>query len=240
MSSIKCIIVEDEPLAVKVLSGYISQVPFLELQGTFKDAILATDWLRHNTTNLIFLDIHLPKLKGMAFLKTLTHPPAVIITTAYHQYAVEGFNLSVTDYLLKPFEFDRFLTAVTKVKTAQPAFPKASAGDGEKQASGESEHAKDFIFLNVQKKKVKILFSEIVYIESQREYIKIITARKEYISKMSTHEIESLLPANLFKRIHRSFIVSIRKIESYTAEIVEVNGVSIPIGREYRDSIENL
>ena len=119
MSKIKCIIVEDEPLAVKVLTDYISQVPFLELQGTFKDAILATDYLRNNQTDLIFLDIHLPKLKGMAFLKTLTHPPAVIITTAYHQYAVEGFNLNVTDYLLKPFEFERFLIAVKKVKSAQ-------------------------------------------------------------------------------------------------------------------------
>ncbi len=117
MSNIKCIIVEDEPLAVKVLSDYISQVPFLELKGTFKDAILATDWLRDNTTDLIFLDIHLPKLKGMAFLKTLIHPPAVIITTAYHQYAAEGFDLNVTDYLLKPFEFERFLIAVNKVKT---------------------------------------------------------------------------------------------------------------------------
>ena len=119
MSKIKCIIVEDEPLAVKVLADYISQAPFLELQGTFKDAILATDYLRDNHTDLIFLDIHLPKLKGMAFLKTLTHPPAVIITTAYHQYAVEGFDLNVTDYLLKPFEFERFLIAVNKVKTAQ-------------------------------------------------------------------------------------------------------------------------
>ena len=118
MSKIKCIIVEDEPLAVKVLADYISQTPFLELQGTFKDAILATDYLRENHTNLIFLDIHLPKLKGMAFLKTLTHPPAVIVTTAYHQYAVEGFNLNVTDYLLKPFEFERFLIAVNKVKSA--------------------------------------------------------------------------------------------------------------------------
>jgi response regulator of citrate/malate metabolism len=108
MSEIKCIIIEDEPLAVKILSDYVSQTPFLELQGTFKDAILATEWLRHNNTNLIFLDIHLPKLKGMAFLKTLTRPPAVIITTAYHQYAVEGFDLNVTDYLLKPFEFERF------------------------------------------------------------------------------------------------------------------------------------
>ena len=180
MSKIKCIIIEDEPLAVKVLSDYISQVPFLELQGTFKDAILATDYLRDNHTDLIFLDIHLPKLKGMAFLKTLTHPPAVIITTAYHQYAVEGFNLNVTDYLLKPFEFERFLIAVNKVKTAQR----------ENRKSSESQEIKDYIFLNVQKKKVKILFSEIVYIESQREYIKIVTTKKEYISKMSTHEIE--------------------------------------------------
>ena len=229
MSNIKCIIVEDEPLATKVLSDYISQVPFLESQGAFKDAILATDFLRNNNTDLIFLDIHLPKLKGMAFLKTLTNPPAIIITTAYHQYAVEGFNLNVTDYLLKPFEFERFLVAVNKVKAAH----------GEKQKAVES-HEKDFIFLNVQKKKVKILFSEILYIESQREYIKIITTKKEYISKMSTHEIEDLLPSNLFKRIHRSFIISLSKIQSYTAEEVEVNGISIPIGRGYRDIIENL
>jgi len=228
MSKINCIIVEDEPLAAKVLSDYISQVPFLELQGTFKDAILATEYLRDKSVDLIFLDIHLPKLKGMAFLKTLTHPPAVIITTAYHQYAVEGFDLNVTDYLLKPFEFERFLIAVNKIKTA----------DIEKQEPNESKELKNFIFLNVQKKKVKILFSEIVYIESQREYIKIVTTKNEYISKMSTHEIEALLPANLFKRIHRSFIVSVSKINSYTAEEVEVNGVSIPIGRGYRDIIE--
>ena len=230
MSKIKCIIIEDEPLAVKVLSDYILQVPFLELRGAFKDAILATDFLRDNTIDLIFLDIHLPKLKGMAFLKTLTHPPAVIVTTAYHQYAVEGFNLNVTDYLLKPFEFERFLVAVNKVKTAQT----------ERQPPGENQEIKDHLFLNVQKKKMKILFSEIVYIESQREYIKIVTTKKEWLSKMSTHEIEALLPANLFRRIHRSFIISISKIESYTAEMVEVNGVSIPIGRGYRDIIENL
>jgi DNA-binding LytR/AlgR family response regulator len=230
MSKIKCIIVEDEPLAVKILSDYILQVPFLELQGVFKDAILATDYLRNNNADLIFLDIHLPKLKGMAFLKTLVNPPAVIITTAYHQYAVEGFDLNVTDYLLKPFEFERFLIAVNKVKTSEE----------EKPEINERTVIKDFIFLNVQKKKVKILFSEIVYIESQREYIKIVTTKKEFLSKMSTNEIESLLPANLFKRIHRSFIVSINKIQSYTAKMVEVNGVSIPIGRGYTDIIEKL
>ena len=230
MSNIKCIIIEDEPLAVKVLSDYILQVPFLELQGTFKDAILATAFLRDNRTDLIFLDIHLPKLKGMVFLKTLTHPPAVVITTAYHQYAVEGFDLNVTDYLLKPFEFDRFLIAVNKVKSAKSEKPEAN----------EIPEIKDHLFLNIERKRVKILLSEIIYIESQREYIRIVTTKTAYISKMSTHEIETLLPANSFKRIHRSFIISISKIESYTAEMVEVNGISIPIGRDYRDIIKNL
>jgi len=230
MSKIRCIVIEDEPLAVKVLSDYISEVPFLELQQTFKDAIAATDWLRNNHTDLIFLDIHLPKLKGMAFLRTLANPPAVIITTAYHQYAVEGFNLSVTDYLLKPFEFDRFLNAVNKVKPAIAGKPMKEGG----------EDQRDHLFLNVQKKKVKILFSDIVYIESQREYIRIITTKKEYLTKMSTHEIEALLPPNLFKRIHRSFIVSVGKIDSYTSEMVDVAGTSIPIGRGYRDVIDNL
>src|SRR5260221_9851567 len=146
MSNVTCIIVEDEPLAAKVLSDYISEVPFLKLAGTFKDAILATEYLRDNTLDLIFLDIPLPKLKGMAFLKTLSHPPAVIVTTAYHQYAVEGFNLNVNDYLLKPFEFERFLIAVNKVKV----------GEKNKPETSDALAVKDHLFLNVQKKKVKI------------------------------------------------------------------------------------
>lgn len=226
MSKLRCIIVEDEPLAVKILSGYIAQAPFLELQGTFKDAILATEYLQENTTDLIFLDIHLPRLKGMAFLKTLVHPPAVIVTTAYHQYAVEGFNLNVTDYLLKPFEFERFLTAVNKVKNTR------------REPSEAPE--KDYIFLNVQKKRVKILFSEIAYIESQREYVKVVTTKAAHLSKMSTHEIEALLPAHLFRRVHRSFIISVDKVQSYTAESVEVNGVEVPVGRGYREVVEGL
>src|SRR3569832_450052 len=119
MSKIRCIIVEDEPLAVKVLADYISNVSYLQLEVTFKDAILAGEYLNDHTIDLIFLDIHLPKLKGMAFLKTLEQPPAVIITTAYHQYAVEGFELNVTDYLLKPIEFERFLIAVYIIRGAQ-------------------------------------------------------------------------------------------------------------------------
>jgi two-component system, LytTR family, response regulator len=230
MSKLNCIIVEDEPLAVNVLSDYVSQVPFLHLQGTFKDAILATDYLRSHETDLIFLDIHLPKLKGLAFLKTLVKPPAVIITTAYHQYAVEGFNLNVTDYLLKPIEFERFLVAVNKVKGAQQNRPEPV----------EKKEEKNYLFLTVQKKKVKILFAEILYIESQREYIRLVTTKGELLSKTSTHEIEALLPESRFRRVHRSFIVSVDKITAYTAEEIDVNGVSIPIGRGYRDSLKDL
>jgi len=229
MSKISCIIIEDEPLAVKVLSDYILEVPFLELQGKFKDAILATEYLRDNSVDLIFLDIHLPKLKGMAFLKTLLVPPAVIVTTPYHQYAVEGFNLNVTDYLLKPFDFERFLVAVNKVNAAKGERP-----------NSKTSLEKDFVFLHVQKKKVKVLFSEIVYVESQLEYIKVVTINREYISKMSTHEIEAVLPSNQFKRIHRSYIISVNKVEAYTAETVELNGVTIPIGRGYRDVMAQL
>jgi DNA-binding LytR/AlgR family response regulator len=228
MSKIKCIIIEDEPLAVKVLSDYILQVQFLELQEICKNALMAIEFLRENKPDLIFLDIHLPKLKGLDFLKTITNPPAVIITSAYHQYALEGFDLNVTDYLLKPFSFERFLIAVNKVKTIQIPKPEYD------------EEKKDFIFLNIQKRKVKILFSEIIYIESQREYIRIVTSKKEYSVKMSTNEIESILPMHIFKRIHRSYIISIPKIESYTAESIEVGGVAIPVGRDYKSIVEEL
>jgi len=230
MSKIRCIIIEDEPLAAKVLMDYISEVPFLQLDKWFKDAISATEYLHDNSPDLIFLDIHLPKLKGMAFLKTLSNPPAVIITTAYHQYAVEGFDLNVTDYLLKPFELERFLVAVNKVKA--PFKPRT--------ASQDTSESRDFIFINVQKKKVRISFPEILFIESQREYVKIVTTRGEFLSKLSTHEIEELLPTHLFKRVHRSYIVSVDKIDSYNADTVEIKGVHIPIGRGYRDVIDKL
>jgi two-component system, LytTR family, response regulator len=230
MFKIRCIIVEDEPLASRVLCDYISEVPFLKLEGTFKDAILAMEYLRTNTVDLIFLDIHLPKLKGMSFLRTIKDPPSVIVTTAYHQYAVEAFDLNVTDYLLKPFDFERFLVAVNKIRSA-----------GKMPGSNSPvADAKDSIFINVHKKKVKVLFTDIVYVESQREYVRIVTTRGEFLTKMGTQDFESMLPPLLFRRIHRSYIISMKKIDSYTSEMVEVNGVSIPIGRGYRNVIENI
>lgn len=228
MSKLKCIIVEDEPLARKILEGYISRIPFLELQGSFEDAIIAMDHLREQTIDLMFLDIHLPEIKGLTFLRTLAKPPAVIITTAYQEYALVGYELNVVDYLLKPFEFERFLMAVNKVKkqieSEQPA----------------GQKSKDYFFVSIQLKKVKILFSEILYIESQKEYVKIVTSDSSYITKMSTHEIEELLPSSLFKRIHRSFIIAIHKIRSFNSEMVEINGISIPVGRGYKEALESL
>jgi len=228
MSKIKCIVVEDEPLAVKILVDYINKTPFLDLKATFKDAIQATEYLHNNLVDLIFLDIHLPKLKGMAFLRTLHNPPAVIITTAYHQYAVEGFTLNVTDYLLKPIEFERFLVAVNKVKVTRT------------QAAVDGQEVKDYFFVSVQKKKIRISFPEIIYIESQREYVKIVTTKNTYLPKMTITEVESILPESQFRRVHRSFIISISKIESYSHDIVEVNGVAIPVGRGYKEMIERL
>lgn len=227
MPNLRCILVEDEPLAVKVLTDYVAQVPFLDLLGTFRDALLAADFLRQHPVDLMFLDIHLPKLKGMAFLKTLTAPPAVVITTAYHQYAVEGFELNVTDYLLKPFDFERFLVAVNKVRVREAA-PFAAPGIAQPR-----EH----VFVTVQKKKVKLVFADLVYVESQREYVKIVTTKGTYFSKMSTHELEAALPPERFRRIHRSFLVSLARIDSYTADTVDIGGMTLPIGRGYREVV---
>lgn len=226
MSKLRCIIVEDEPLARKVLEGYTSKASFLELQGSFEDAIEAIEYLREHKVDLMFLDIHLPEIKGITFLKTLADPPAVIITTAYHEYALEGYELNVIDYLLKPFEFDRFLAAVNKVK--------------KRDSASAEEPGKDYLFVNVQLKKVKIYFSEILYVESQKEYVKIVTNDGQYLPKMTTNEIEGLLPSALFKRIHRSFIIAVKKVRSFNSEMVEINGQSIPVGRGYKDVLKGF
>jgi two-component system, LytTR family, response regulator len=216
--------VEDEPLAAKLLTLYISKLPYLKLQGTFKDAVAASEFLLDHTIDLIFLDIHLPKLKGLSFLKSLTAPPAVILTTAYHQYAVEAFALNVIDYLVKPIEFDRFVAAVNKFKRKQEP----------------SSEIKDHLFISVQKKMIKILFADILYIESQKDYIKVVTTIKTYHTKMSTHEMEALLPASQFRRIHRSYIISLGKMDAYTMDRVEIHGISIPVGRGYKEVLDEL
>jgi two-component system, LytTR family, response regulator len=223
MKNIKCIIIEDEPLAVNVLANYIRRLPGLELTATFKDAISAGNYLQNETTDLIFLDIHLPKLKGLDFLRILEEPPVSIITTAYHQYALEGFELSVADYLMKPVSFERFTAAVTKARKLITL-----------NLSSPIERKENSIFLTINRKKVRILLDDILFIESKREYVSIFTNYNEYIAKISTTELEAMLSATRFKRIHRSFIVAVDKIETYTKENVEIKGKVIPIGKNYK------
>jgi DNA-binding LytR/AlgR family response regulator len=229
MLKYSCIVVEDEPLAAEVLADYIHQVPFLELKGVCADAIYALEMLQGNKIDLIFLDIHLPKLKGLEFLESLKNPPAVIITSAYNEYALQGFDMNVVDYLLKPVRFNRFLKAVNKLKQQHDG----AAATTQAPAPGE----RLYIFFNVGKKRVKIYLDEILYIESLREYVRITTYDKSILTKFQLSEIEELLAKNNFLRIHRSFIVAKDKIEAFTATDVEVNGKQIPIGRSYKELV---
>ena len=227
-----CIIVEDEPLAAEVLQDYIKQVSFLNLKEICTDAIYAMEILQKEKIDLIFLDIHLPKLKGLDFIKTLAKPPQIIITTAYHEYALKGYECNVLDYLLKPIEFSRFLTAVNKLHsltTEDTASPAA-----------QSTIERESIFFNVSKKKVRVYLDEILYIESLKEYIRVVTKSKTVITKYQLGQIEELLATKEFLRVHRSFIVSKNKIDAYTATDLEVGGKQIPIGRGYKEIIVEL
>lgn len=223
MQKFNCIIVEDEPLATEVIQDYIAQVPFLELKESFSDALFATDYLQHQSVDLIFLDIHLPKLKGLDFISTLQHPPQIILTTAYHEYAIKGFELNVLDYLLKPIEFNRFLKAVNKLNHTD----NLNINTIERKS----------MFFNVNKKNVKIFLDEILYIESLKEYVRIVTPSKSIVTKFQLGQIETLLSNQDFIRIHRSYMISKHKIDAYTATDVEINGKHIPIGRGFKDDL---
>ncbi|NSL86933.1 LytR/AlgR family response regulator transcription factor [Chitinophaga solisilvae] len=234
MQKYNCIIVEDEPLAAEVLQDYIIQVPFLNFKGTCSDAIYAMELLQQQPVDLIFLDIHLPKLKGLPFIKALKHPPQIIITTAYQEYALQGYEYNVVDYLLKPIEFSRFLMAVNKLKQ-QPA-----AAAPEQQAPAPRAGERPHLFFNVSKRKVKVYLDEILYIESLKEYINIFTKDKTILTKFPLGEIEEMLARNNFLRIHRSFIISKDKIDAFTATDVEINNKSIPIGRSYKELVMSV
>lgn len=225
--NLKCIIIEDEPLAVNVMKGYIQQVPFLELIAVCNDAISAMQKLSEHQIDLMFLDLHLPKVKGLDFLAAIKNPPKVIITTAYHEFAVESYKYQVLDYLLKPIEFERFVTSVLK------ALPVDSKSDNQKTNEPE------FLFFTVNKKRAKIQVSEILYIESQKENIKIVLKEKTIITRHSISELEKTLPSD-FIRIHRSFIISKNKIDTFDSQSVEIQNKSIPIGRNYKNYIKDL
>jgi DNA-binding LytR/AlgR family response regulator len=224
--------VEDEPLAAEVLQDYVSQVPFLTLGGVCGDAIYAMEKLQREKIDLIFLDIHLPKLKGLDFIKTLRNPPHIIIVSAYHEYALQGYEYNVIDYLLKPVEFSRFLMAVNKMRQT-PTTTSAI------QVTSEAAE-RPYIFFNVGKKRVKIFLDEILYIESLKEYVRIFTKEKSILTKFQLGQIESLLARNNFIRVHRSFIVAKDKIDAFTASDLEINGKQIPVGRSYKELVQAI
>ena len=230
MEKFKCIIVEDEPLAADILQGYISQVPFLELTCIARDAIYALEILQSQKIEVIFLDIHLPRLKGIDFVKTLCNPVKIIITTAYREYAIEGYDLNVVDYLLKPISLARFLTAVNKLN---PQLHKEVLLPQSQTPSKDVS----YIFINVNKKRIKIFINQILYIESRKEYISIVTKEKTYLTKFQLNEMEEILNTDNFLRVHRSYIVSKEKITAFTATEIEINGLEIPIGRNYKDTV---
>lgn len=225
---VSCMIVEDEPLALGVMKDFVAQVPFLELAGTCGDAFAAMELLSEKNIDLMFLDIHLPKLKGLDFLAALQSPPMVIITSAYHEFAIRSYEHSVLDYLLKPIEFSRFVIAVNKAVAHKNAVlaPAATAVESHPD-----------LFFSVNKKKARIAVSSILYIESQRENVRIVTTGKTILTRYPISELEKELPASAFIRIHRSFIVARERIDFIDAQDVEIAGKQLPIGRSYRDSV---
>lgn len=228
--NIKCIIVEDEPLAVDVLKDFIAEVPFLELIAVCPDAFAAMQVLNNFTVEMMFLDIHLPKLKGLDFLGTLKNPPHTIVTTAYNDFAVKSYDYNVLDYLVKPIEFSRFMIAVNKAIDEHSSIKRKA-----RLVEPFSNNA-DFYF-TVNKRKAKVAIDSILYIESVKENVKVVTTDKTIFTRYLISNLEKELPADKFIRIHRSYIVAKSKIDFIDANDVEIAGKEIPIGRNYKDFV---
>lgn len=227
MKKFTCAIIEDEPLAQNVLKKYIDEHPALELEFVCSDALEAQQLLPEHNIQLIFLDINLPRLSGINFLKTLSHPPLVIFTTAYPEYAVEGFELDAADYLVKPFSFERFLKAVNK----------ATDKLNQAEATAANEKAISFIFLKADRKVYKIDFEDIFYIESIGDYVKVVTKQGQYVVNNTLKNLLEELPSLEFMRVHKSFIIAKSKIIFFEGNYVKVSDKEIPIGASYREEI---
>ncbi len=220
---IRCLIVDDEPLAREVLESYVEDMPTLELVACCSDAMEALDWLGQEQIDLLFLDINMPKLSGINFYKSLSQKPKVIFTTAYSNHAVEGFELEAVDYLLKPFSFERFVKAVNKVQVDQR----------------ESQTA-DFIMLKADKKTHKINFNKILYFESIGDYVKLhLEEGKTLIINETLRKLEEMLPKN-FLRVHKSFIIALTQLEYLEGNQAKIGEIKIPIGQSYRDKVNAL
>lgn len=226
--TINCIAVDDEPLALDILESFIESIPELKLVKKCRNAIEASEILRSQKIDLMFLDIQMPEITGLDFLRSLDEPPAVVLTTAYSEYAVEAFSLHVLDYLLKPISKDRFTGCIEKVKEYL-----------ELRKNKEEHHPEleeDHLFVKADQKLVRINYSDIKYVEAFADYVKIYTDEKRVITLLTMKKMEEQLPENQFARVHRSFIVSLSKIKSFNSNEVEIDGKQIPVGKHYRDA----
>lgn len=226
---LNCIIIDDEPLARKGLREYIGDVEFLHLTGEFDNPLRATDALMEGKVDLIFLDIQMPKITGMEFLKTLTNPPLVIFTTAYPEYAVDGFELNAADYLLKPFSFERFWKAVVKARTLHDSGKASSL----QPIIVEDDH----FFIKTDNKLVKVNYSDILYVEALQNYIAVHTINKKYITYLTFKSVEESLPQHIFLKVHKSYLVSLSKIESIEANEIIIGIHHIPISRNMKEEV---
>jgi len=216
-----CIIVDDEPLAIEVIKTHVDNLGIFNIIGECLNVIEAFQILSSAKVDLMFLDIQMPGMKGTDFLKNLVNPPKVILTTAYRDYALEGYELNVIDYLLKPIPYDRFLRAVDKFLNSEPGKSDNSGND-------------NFIYLSINKKVHKIIINEIVYIESVKDYLTIHTLSGDIVAKHTISAFELLLPENEFVRIHRSFIVSIDKVKGFNSQSIDIGKLELPIGPNYQ------
>lgn len=232
---IKCLVIDDELPARDVLEKHIAGVEALELAGTCTNAVEALSFLQSHTVDLLFLDIQMPHILGTNFIRTLKNPPKVIFTTAYRKYAIEGFELDAVDYLLKPISFDRFLKAVNKILDLNIQINTKTS-----TTENRAEPAQPFLYLRVDRKMVKVLFNDILYIEGLRDYIKIFTTTKTIITKHQLSSLEEMLPSDAFSRIHRSYIVSIARIDSYNTDTIEIGNKELPIGRLFKHDVSKL
>lgn len=230
----KYMIVDDEPLARDLIRGHIEKLENFEIVAECNNAMKALSVLREKHVDLVFMDIQMPQITGIEFLKTLKHPPKVIITTAYREYALEGFELDVVDYLLKPITFERFLKSVNKFYQMSQETIQGAPNSSAEKAKDES-----FIYVKENKKVIKVYFSEIRYIEGLSEYVQIYTDKRKIITKTSMTQMEEKLPSDNFLRIHKSYIVPIGKIEAFTANTIEIQGKELPIGRNFKNAVLN-
>jgi len=231
MKKVRCIIIDDEPIARDIIKSYIDKLDNLEIVKTCQQALEAFEFLKLHPVDLIFLDIQMPKMTGINFLKILKDPPKVIIVSAYREYALQGFELDVVDYLLKPVSFERFLKAIDKYYSHHQVRYQEPPGNPLETDSGET------LWVRADRKNVKIEIDRILYIEGLKDYLKIHLDDQLIISKMTMKEMEGRLDKNLFIRIHRSYLVAVNKITAYTQDNIEVGKNTLPIGYSYRNGV---